>query len=65
MTDLILYTMEDGRSQIKLRAQVQTVWLTQLKLTEFFQYERTRTDACSDEYVRLFDAFYPQTLVRT
>jgi hypothetical protein len=29
MSDLILYTTEDGRSQIKLRAQEQTVWLTQ------------------------------------
>jgi hypothetical protein len=29
MSDLILYTTEDGRSQIKLRAKVQTVWLSQ------------------------------------
>lgn len=36
MTDLILYTTEDGRSQIKLRAQVQTVWLTQLEMAELF-----------------------------
>ena len=34
MTDLILYTTEDGRSQIKLRAQEQTVWLTQLEMAE-------------------------------
>jgi hypothetical protein len=37
MTDLILYTTEDGRSQIKLRAQEQTVWLTQLEMAELFQ----------------------------
>lgn len=36
MTDLILYTTEDGRSQIKLRAQEQTVWLTQLEVAELF-----------------------------
>ena len=36
MTDLILYTTDDGRSQIKLRAQEQTVWLTQLEMAELF-----------------------------
>ncbi|MER1941101.1 virulence RhuM family protein [Castellaniella sp. FW104-16D08] len=36
MEDLILYTTEDGRSQIKLRAQEQTVWLTQLEMAELF-----------------------------
>ncbi len=36
MNDLILYTTEDGRSQIKLRAQEQTVWLTQLAMAELF-----------------------------
>ena len=34
MTDLILYTTEDGRSQIKLRTEEQTVWLTQLETGE-------------------------------
>ncbi len=36
MTDLILYTTEDGRSQIKLRAKDATVWLTQLEMAELF-----------------------------
>ena len=36
MTDLILYTTDDGRSQIKLRADQQTVWLTQLEIAELF-----------------------------
>ena len=36
MGDLILYTTEDGHSQIKLRAQEQTVWLTQLEMAELF-----------------------------
>lgn len=36
MTDLILYTTEDSPRQIKLRAQEQTVWLTQLEIGELF-----------------------------
>ena len=36
MSDLILYTTEDGRSQITLRAKDQTVWLTQLEMAELF-----------------------------
>lgn len=36
MSDLILYTTEDGRSQIRLRADQQTVWLTQLEMAELF-----------------------------
>ncbi len=36
MSGLILYTTEDGRSQIKLRAQEQTVWLTQLEMAKLF-----------------------------
>ncbi|WP_374427642.1 virulence RhuM family protein [Ideonella dechloratans] len=37
MSDLILYTTEDGRSQIKLRADLGTVWLSQLDMAELFQ----------------------------
>ena len=33
---LILYTTEDGKSQIKLRTENQTVWLTQLEMAELF-----------------------------
>lgn len=36
MTDLILYTTEDGRSQIKLRAKDQTVWLSQREMSLLF-----------------------------
>jgi len=36
MTELILYTTEDGRSQIKLRAKDQTVWLSQREMAELF-----------------------------
>jgi hypothetical protein len=36
VSDLILYTTEDGRSQIKLRAKDQTVWLTQCEMAQLF-----------------------------
>jgi hypothetical protein len=36
MSDLILYTTENGRSQIKLRAKDQTVWLTQREMVQLF-----------------------------
>jgi len=36
MTDLILYTTDDGKSRIQLRADEQTVWLTQLEMAELF-----------------------------
>ncbi|MBK7004038.1 MAG: virulence RhuM family protein [Burkholderiales bacterium] len=37
MSDLILYTTDDGKSQIQLRADLGTVWLTQLEMAELFQ----------------------------
>ncbi len=36
MSDLILYTTEDGRSHIKLRAKDQSVWLTQREMAQLF-----------------------------
>lgn len=36
MSELILYATEDGRSQIRLRAMDQTVWLTQREMAELF-----------------------------
>lgn len=36
MSGLILYTSEDGRSRIQLRADGQTVWLTQGEMAELF-----------------------------
>ncbi|MEN9886605.1 MAG: hypothetical protein RL758_1183 [Pseudomonadota bacterium] len=36
MNNLILYTTEDGKSQIKLRTDLGTVWLTQLEMAELF-----------------------------
>ena len=36
MSHLVLYTTDDGRSQIQLRADLGTVWLTQLEMAELF-----------------------------
>jgi hypothetical protein len=36
MSELILYITEDGRSQIRLRAKGQTVWLSQREMAELF-----------------------------
>ena len=33
---LILYTTDDGKSQIQLRSKDQTVWLTQREMAELF-----------------------------
>lgn len=37
MSNLILHTTDDGKSQIQLRADLGTVWLTQLEMAELFQ----------------------------
>ena len=36
MNDIILYTTEDGKSQINLRTDQHTVWLTQLEMADLF-----------------------------
>ncbi|MCB2200243.1 virulence RhuM family protein [bacterium] len=36
MNDIILYTTDDGKSQINLRTDQQTVWLTQREMAELF-----------------------------
>ncbi|PJI97656.1 hypothetical protein CLU85_2450 [Acidovorax sp. 69] len=37
MSGLILYTSDDGKSQIQLRVDLGTVWLSQLEMAELFQ----------------------------
>ncbi len=37
MSELILYTSDDGRTRLDLRVDGQTVWLTQLEIAELFQ----------------------------
>ena len=37
MSDLILYTSDDGRTRMQLRIDEQTIWLTRLEIAELFQ----------------------------
>jgi hypothetical protein len=37
MSNLILYTSEDGRTRLSLRVEGETIWLTQLEIAELFQ----------------------------
>ena len=37
MSQLILYTSDDGRTRLDLRVDGRTVWLTQLEIAELFQ----------------------------
>lgn len=36
MSELILYQTEDGKAQVKLRAEDGSVWLTQAEMAELF-----------------------------
>ena len=37
MSDLILYTSQDGKTRLDLRVDGTTIWLTQLEIAELFQ----------------------------
>ncbi len=37
MSDLILYTSDDGKTRLELRTDGATIWLTQLEIAELFQ----------------------------
>jgi hypothetical protein len=37
MSDLIIYTSEDGQTRINLRVEADTIWLSQLEIAELFQ----------------------------
>ena len=37
MSDLVLYTSDDGRTRLDLRIEGRTAWLTQLEIAELFQ----------------------------
>jgi hypothetical protein len=37
VSDLILYTSEDGQTRLQLRADGKTIWLTQLEIADLFQ----------------------------
>ena len=37
MSDLIIYTSDDGQTRINLRMEANSVWLSQLEIAELFQ----------------------------
>ena len=37
MSELILYTSEDGQTRFHLRVETDTIWLSQLEIAELFQ----------------------------
>ena len=39
--DIIIYQTEDGVTQIEVRLENETVWLTQQQISELFQRERS------------------------
>lgn len=43
MTDLILYTTEDGKISLELRLEEGTIWLSQLEIAELFQTSKQNT----------------------
>ena len=43
MTDLILYTTEDGKTRLELRLEEGTIWLSQLEIAELFQTSKQNT----------------------
>ena len=38
---IVIYQTEDGQTQIDVRLENETVWLTQAQMAEFFQKDRT------------------------
>ena len=37
MSELILYTSDDGQTRLHLRVETETIWLSQLEIAELFQ----------------------------
>ena len=42
MSELILYTTDDGQTKLHLRVEGDSIWLSQLEITELFQTEPPR-----------------------
>ena len=37
MSELILYTSDDGQTRLHLRVETESIWLSQLEIAELFQ----------------------------
>ena len=47
---LILYTTEDGKSRIRLRADKNTVWLIQLEMADLFTTAKQNISTAGSGY---------------
>jgi hypothetical protein len=57
MNDLILYTTEDGRTEIKLRAKDETVWLSQREIGQLLDVS---TDNVGRHLKNIFEVGEPE-----
>ena len=57
MNEMILYTTEDGKSNIQLRTDGHTAWLTQLEMAELFCASKQNIviTSYSIHYTKLYD----------
>ena len=39
--EIVIYQSEDGRTQLDVKLEGETVWLTQAQMSELFQIDRT------------------------
>lgn len=37
MSELILYTSDDGQTRLQLRVEAESIWLSQMEIAELFQ----------------------------
>lgn len=63
MSELILYTSDDGETRLHLRAETETVWLSQLEIAELFQ---TTKQNVSLHAKNIFEdnELYPESVVK-
>ena len=52
MSDLILYTSEDGQTRLQLRTDGKTAWLTQLEIAELFQTTKQNVSLHANNIVK-------------
>lgn len=52
MSELVLYTTEDGQSRIQLRVDNETIWLTQLEMAELFSEYLRKGFVIDDEHLK-------------
>jgi len=56
MSDLILYTSDDGTTRVDLRVEGGTIWLTQAEIAELFQTTKPNISMTRGKLTRLHAA---------